>query len=463
MRNLDAINPPHKNPVVNLPPVFSYEQPETPKSPRKKRKKLWWLILIIIILVTGFYFGGKVLSKTNQIFANKENIFIRFGKLLIGSDKGLVGESAGQINVLLLGVGGEGHDGAFLTDTIMVASLDTKNNEVYLISVPRDFIVQLPNQGFRKINAAYPLAEVANPGSGGQAIIDSVEKVTGLKIPYYALVDFKGFIKAVDHVGGLDIAIDRTFSDSTFPDYKDWFLPTITFTKGDEHMNGERALQFARSRHGTNEEGSDFARSERQKKILSAFKEKVYKLNLTDPRTINNLLSDFTQHFRTNLEPYEIKHIVDLAQNVTKEKIYSLSLEPRGDLICAGLIDDYVNRAYVIQPCEGKTLKDIQEFLTNYRFLAKLKKENATIEIQNSTDKSYVLADWEKMADAGINIRIVPFRGRIPYDRTIIYKNTSSNPNTLEYLKSNYKFTVADVIYSGTSADFVIILGKDAL
>ena len=295
-------------------------------------KQVIILLTIIVVVVLGFYFY-------------KQNIFRRAGKLIIGGDKTLIGEDEGFINILLLGMGGPGHDGPLLTDTMIVANLNVKTSEVVLISIPRDFIAQLPNQGFRKINAAYAFAEAAEPGSGGLVAAGTVEKITGMTIPYYVSIDFKGFVKAVDHVGGLDVTVEKTFTDAEYPDEKNWYLKPVTFTAGPEHMNGNRALIFARSRHGTNSEGSDFARSERQKKIILAFKDKVAKLNLGDVKTLNNLMNDFAENVRTNLEPYEIKHLAELARDIKAENVYSLSLAPAGNLICDGIIGEYENRA----------------------------------------------------------------------------------------------------------------------
>ncbi|MBI4363422.1 MAG: LCP family protein, partial [Candidatus Doudnabacteria bacterium] len=194
---------------------FDINQPKHPSQtyerPKKKRRLLKFLILLLILIGMGWA-SSRLLSKANQIFTNKENIFIRAGKLIIGADKTLVGEDEGVVNILLLGMGGPGHDGPLLTDTMIVASISVKTNEVVLISIPRDFVVALANQGFRKINSAYAYAELAEPGSGGIVAAAAVEKITGLTIPYYASIDFKGFVKAVDHVGGIDVTIDRTFT-----------------------------------------------------------------------------------------------------------------------------------------------------------------------------------------------------------------------------------------------------------
>ncbi|MBX4187231.1 MAG: LCP family protein [Candidatus Doudnabacteria bacterium] len=506
--------------------------------PSRRGRKWKWLILILILLAGIGFAGYKFLWQANKIFTGNKNIFQRIGNLIITPDKQLIGEEDGEVNILLLGVGGPGHEGPLLTDTMIVANINTKTNEVVLISVPRDFLVELPNRGLQKINATYAYAEKDDEGSGGDAILAKMQDLTGLKIPYYAVVDFKGFVKAVDDVGGLDITIDRTFTDSTYPDYNNGYLAPVTFTKGNEHMNGERALIFARSRKGNNNEGSDFARSERQKKIILALKEKAAGLKLNDLKTLNNLLASFTENFRTNMEPYELKRVADLATNISEKSIYSFSLDPDGKLICDGFIDlatgkppipivvpptttptptptptpsttvpkpgttsststknstsstttvpkkttttlppttpppaplpELVNpptTAWVVMPCVNKTLTDIHQYLKQATELAKLRKETAVVEVQNSTGKSgLAAAKFQHLTDMGIDARFIGFTGKVPYDQTILYDNShGSKPNTLQFLKDNYQFITSDINYTASTADFVIILGKDAL
>ncbi|HEX9503007.1 MAG TPA: LCP family protein [Patescibacteria group bacterium] len=516
MTNFDAIRPVHHHFASN----------ELTPRPRKPRRKWKWLLLILILLAGISFVGYNLIAKTNKIFTGNQNIFQRITGLLISPDKPMIGEEEGQINILLMGVGGPGHDGPFLTDTMIVVSINTKTNEVILTSIPRDFMITLPNRGFQKINATYAYAEKDNPGTGGDAALQKLEELTGLKIPYYAMLDFKGFVKAVDDVGGVDITIDKTFTDSSFPDEDIGYIAPVTFTKGPEHMNGARALIFTRSRHGNNGEGSDFARSERQKKIISAMKEKALGLKLNDLKTLNNLLSTFTDSIRTNLEPYQLKRIADIATKVPAKAIYSFALDPDDKLICAGMIDLATGKppvpiivpppvvtdptlappapsskrsptptpkssptpaptpipvpisedptpttanppttAYVVLPCNGKSVADIHKFLQNTSELAKLRKESAVVEIQNSTGKSGLAATkFKTLAGNGINARFTSFLGKVPYDQTILYDNShGSKPNTLDYLKTKYSLTTSDINYTSSTADFVIILGKDAL
>lgn len=510
MSNFDSIN------RVGQPPTGYVPGPVK----KKRRKSKWWLVLIIL-LIAGIWATNSLLSRTNQIFTKDNNILSRLGRLLVSDDKPLKGEENGMVNVLLLGYGGAGHEGPYLTDTMIVASINTKTNDVILTSIPRDFWVDLGSLGASKINAAYAynLSE-KDPNAAGDAAIAAAEQVTGLEIPYFAAVDFQGFTKAVDHVGGLNINVENTFTDSQYPDSNYGYMP-VTFTKGFTHMDGNRALIFARSRHGNNGEGSDFARSERQKKILLSFKEKVLELNLTDFKTLNNLLSDFTENFRTNIEPHELKRLGTLTKNINQDTVYSFSLEPQGTLICNGSIyldpktynqvpappspapsqtptptptpkpastkpsptpttkpteEETVEeveeptepqplKIYVVEPCAGKTLSDIHAYVEQSPIIARLKKESATLEVQNSTGRTGLAANtYGKLSDLGVDLQLTAFRGTTAYTQTIFYDNSrGTKPRTLEYLKNNFKFTISDVGYPSSSADFVIIMGKDAL
>ncbi len=487
MRNFDGIN----NHLA--------ERTSLELQPRRKKRRFWkWLLFFVIILGgVGVFYGSTILNKTNQIFTNKTNIFKRVGQLIVSDDKPLKGEEeTGKVSVLLLGIGGQGHEGPNLTDTMIVATIDIKTKEVLFTSIPRDFLVQIPGRGYNKINAVYAYAELDNAGRGGDAAIAAAEKVTGLKIPYFAVVDFKGFVKAVDRVGGLDITIDRTFTDSSYPNYNYGYLPPQTFTKGNEHMNGERALIFARSRKGNNGEGSDFARSERQKKIMVAMRDKLLQLNITDLGTINNLLSDFTENFRTNFEPYELKRLANIAKDINGDNTYSVSLEPDNVLICDGMVDmatgrpapppvpkteiiinedgeeeeviveeaPAITRIYVVQPCSGVTLSQITNHLMMVMSVASLQKEAATIEVINTTGKSTATQRWRDLSSSAAGVTIKFSNSKTPVDRSILYDNSSGKmPKTLDYLNMNFGLGKSDLPYTQSTADFVIILGNDSL
>src|SRR5919202_2321408 len=174
-----------------------------------------------------------------------------------------------RINVLLLGLGGTGHSGAFLTDTLQVMSFDPRSGTVTLISVPRDLYVQIPPFKGRggywgKINEAYMVgagapnrdatdAPYAVHAAGGRLVSQVVAQVLGLPIDYWVSLDFVGFRQFVDALGGVDVDVERSFTDKHYPanDNADIDARSITihFDGGCQHMDGARALIYARSRY----------------------------------------------------------------------------------------------------------------------------------------------------------------------------------------------------------------------
>jgi len=254
-------------------------------NPKKRKSSRWWwstLILLFIVIVIGLGFLTKIvlaINSTNSQTGEKIGFFEQIKHLLINPEKEIKGESDDRLNMLLIGIGGAGHPGSYLADTIIVASLKPSTKEVAFISIPRDLYVEIPDYGWRKINNAFAFGHGPDYPGGGEALLkEIVEDVTGLPIHYYARLDFEGFRKAIDDVGGIDIYVENSFTDYEYPDYN-YGYQTISFKKGWEHMSGERALQFVRSRHGTSGEGSDFARSKRQQKVLFAVKERIFSIN----------------------------------------------------------------------------------------------------------------------------------------------------------------------------------------
>jgi polyisoprenyl-teichoic acid--peptidoglycan teichoic acid transferase len=442
-------------------------------QPKNKRSHRGLKITLGLIVLTVFLLSGYVVSRavnlTDKIFVGKKTTFI--GKIFDvfkgnSGDTKIVGEDLGQINILLLGIGGEGHDGPYLSDTIILAQIRPDTGQAVLTSIPRDYLVNLPyNLGQRKINAAFAEGFARNQDwdEAGRWSRELVEKMSGLSIPYFAVIDFSGFKKAVDQVGGVDIQIERTFTDYTFPNDKTkGYLPAITFEEGMEHMDGTRALIYARSRHAAGPEGSDFARSVRQQKVISTLKKKVLELNLiTDVGTINKLADVFADHFHTNLSPGEAFRLYKLMEEHNINTFHSLSLDPETGLVCDGRIEE--NGAYVITPCAGKTNADVQNFFKNAFTMGAITSEQPVIWLANSTDraKAYQEAD-KKLKDGGITVWELPYGG-VALDQNTYYI-VNNKPATEELIKNTFQASRSFVAPKGVNVnqnkvDIVLILG----
>lgn len=191
---------------------------------------------------------------------------------------------AQRVNLLVLGYGGGGHDGAYLTDSLMIVSLIPSTRSTALVSVPRDLWVQVPpgSSQYAKINTAYEVG-LSNgyggypPGklAAGALAARKVSDVTGLPITYWMTIDFQGFRKLVDTLGGVDVSVATAFT-ARYPRNDDPSIDAgwkvVHFNTGPQHMDGERAIEFARARYIEDppSEGTDFARSARQQILIRA-------------------------------------------------------------------------------------------------------------------------------------------------------------------------------------------------
>jgi LCP family protein required for cell wall assembly len=226
------------------------------------------LVLLVILGTLTIVTGQKVLAFGSAISTQSP----------LSTQAGYMNTSD-RVNILLMGFGGAGHDGAYLTDSLVVMSIIPGTRHTTLISVPRDLWVQYPpNSGnYTKINAIYTMASHgnANPVAGGAALTQKVSLVTGLTINYWMTINFAGFRKFIDGIGGVDVNVPDAFT-AKYPKNDDpsinasWI--TVHFSKGEQHMDGATAIVYARARYvlDNNAEGTDFARSRRQQLIMQA-------------------------------------------------------------------------------------------------------------------------------------------------------------------------------------------------
>jgi LCP family protein required for cell wall assembly len=440
-------------------------------KPRRSRRVLKTLLIIIfagIAILGGFVFV-RASNLTNKIFVGNSNNIFRTVADIISSKTGgikLTGEADGQINVLLLGIGGPGHDGPYLSDTIIVAQIRSKDGKATLTSIPRDYLVNTRELGQRKINAVFAekFDDTKNFNDAGKAAIAVAENISGLRIPYFAVIDFKGFEKTIDRLGGVDVEVDRTFTDYTFPDSNNGYIPAVTFTKGPEHMDGARALIFARSRHAAGPEGSDFARSQRQQKIVTAAKAKVVDLNLiTNAGTINDLASVVGDHFHTNLSPGEMFHLYDIVKEFGDDATSSLSLDPSTGLICSQILES--NGAFVLSVCPGKTANDVKNYFQNSFGVGKLTEEHSVVWLADSTVSQTLYKKAEQaLTAAGMTVYKVVYSGK-PLTQNVVY-GVNDKPATLEFIQANLQASPVSLPPPGikidkTKVDVVIILGSE--
>ncbi|PIT86120.1 MAG: hypothetical protein COU33_04915, partial [Candidatus Magasanikbacteria bacterium CG10_big_fil_rev_8_21_14_0_10_43_6] len=398
-------------------------QPQQPthtpdlQPPNKTARKVVAFFFIVALL----FAGCKVVFPANDITDNpldydpvtlepkkpksllKKISYFVFNR----TDAPLAGEGDDRINVLLLGMGGLGHDGPYLSDTIIIASIKPSTNQVALISIPRDLGVNIPGYGIRKINHANAYGENEKEGWGAAFATEVIEKTFDIEIPYYIRLDFKAFEEIIDDVGGVKVDVERSFTDPLYPAANNLYQ-TVTFKAGVQNMEGKTALKYARSRHGNNGEGSDFARARRQQKILLALKEKLLSFGtLANPVRINNVITSLEEHLTTNLEFSEIVSFIKLARELENTQIRTIVLDNSPENYLQNAFSS--QGAFILEPKSGNyneinlAIKQIfdQEFEQATTVGSTPEQDKpvlpaATIEIQNGTWQAGVAARLKK-------------------------------------------------------------------
>jgi anionic cell wall polymer biosynthesis LytR-Cps2A-Psr (LCP) family protein len=293
---------------------------------------------------------------------------------------------------------------------VIFVSIDPKNKKTTLISIPRDVWIADLNA---KINAAYTYGEEKQKGGGLKTSKTTVSKFLNQPIDYGFKIDFDGFVKSVDMMGGLDLTVDRTFDDYAYPITGKEIDPCglaeteiaslsaqlasgsateldsfpcryehLHFDKGETHMNGITALKYVRSRHAMGPEGSDFARSKRQTKVITAFKEKIFSVGtFLNPVKVISLMEILKSSIDTDIKQEEYADFVKLFKKMQHAKIESIALDTGDESEKRfGLLDNpppssqYGNQWILAPRTGGSDFSEIQEYVA-----CRLKGINCTV------------------------------------------------------------------------------------
>lgn len=288
-----------------------------------------FIIVAIIGLTKSIMWAKFMMDATGLTPATLVHLLINTGAKLKQTD--------GRTNIMILGIGGGNHEGADLTDTMIVFSLDAANKKMALISIPRDIWSDTLKD---KINSAYHYGEEKKKGGGMVLSEVVVEDVVGIPIHYELLIDFSGFEQIINLVGGVEVTVPKAFTDPDFPipgkendpcdgdrQYRCRY-ETLTFDAGAQRMDGARALKYVRSRHAEGGEGSDFARSSRQQDVSVALKQKLLTPGVyLSPSGVSELLRAFDRATDTDLRIGELATFGKIISKIPEERITRISFE----------------------------------------------------------------------------------------------------------------------------------------
>ncbi len=295
------------------------------KDKRRRTRNRFFLILGFIVI--GYIlFNTALLDREFEVenkTAKDENEFDavwfkRFANLLffnqnqakeIDTDYIMPEKEPNRLDILILGIRGEYDDkdaeaGALLTDTMMVFSHDQITKRSSLVSIPRDLYVKTGSTK-NKINATYEYGFYRREGA--DYVKKLVSQITGVYIDNVIIADFSSFEKLIDQLGGIDITLVKPFREENQWGYA-FELPA-----GENHLNGQDALYYVRSRYST----SDFDRAFRQQQVLFAIKDKLAKLKIIpDPIKTLSVINTLNKNIKTDINIWDVKEIIDLGKEV---------------------------------------------------------------------------------------------------------------------------------------------------
>ncbi len=320
--------------AANEPDDIFVERPSEGKLRRKKLIKRVVIIFIILLALTGLWLGAKFAANIIKVFG--------WGGITdIFRTEKLRGEDEGRVTFLLAGNSADdpGHGGAELTDSIMLVSMNTKEKTGYILSIPRDLYVDIPGHGYAKINEAYQdgkRAKFSEPdyAQGGMGLLEkTVSQYFGVKINYYALVNYTALEQAVNAVGGVRVDIQSTDPRGIYDPSLDLQTrkPLVKLPNGPNDIDGRTALNLARARgNGRGSYGyaqSDFTRTENQRKILIGLKDKATSAStLSNPVKLSQLFDSFGNNLETDLKTSEVRRAYDLSKEIPSSTLKSVSL-----------------------------------------------------------------------------------------------------------------------------------------
>lgn len=489
--------------IVDEEPKRGKRGPRRPRKPGSSWKKIIvrsLIVLLLIGLVFGGYFVWRVMRSGGQVFTGDI-----FGLL---QQKDLSMDSSGRTNVLLFGTSEDdpGHEGAYLTDSIMVLSVNQKTKDAYTFSIPRDLRVKYgpscTSAGtYGKINAYYNCVNDNYTSQDAEKerqtkMREFVGNIVGMNIQYSVHVNYSVVRDIVNAIGSITITIEGSGGDPGIMDSNfDWkcgvAVPSLTRTaaqkakcppnghfidypNGQVTLDAEHTLYVAQARgdcvpiaggcmptYGLSR--SNYDRELNQQKIIKAIKEKAVSAGtLTDLNKVNNLISAIGDNLRTNFDSSEVRTVVSLAKDIPSDQIKSISLVDANPELFTGDNENNVIPVAGIYDYSG-----IQAYIRKQISADPIVKEGARLVVLNGSGVVGVAkSEGEKLTPLGMAIDQVANAPVGTYPASIIYNVTNNKPKTADKLAQIYGVTpvmTPPPITVAAGVDFVIIVAAPSV
>ncbi len=475
-------------------------------------KKRWYrltkrriiVFILLVLLAAGGYFGYRILTPV---------VKLSHGNLLslITPGTPLETDSEGRTNIVIFGTSQDdaahqnanGGGGLWLTDSIMLVSMNQQTHVVKTISIPRDLWTTMPagcSVGYQaKINAVYECGGglqnfdsseqkatdyTRRDQAGANALEASIQKVTGITPQYYVHVNYTVLQQAVDAVGGIQVAIQGDGADGIYDTNFDWNCPKGPYTcknvyyphNGTYTLDGQQALYLARARADTGiysykdfglDQG-DFDRQINQQKILAAIKQKALSVGtLANPVALTNLLDALGNNITTDLQAGNYKTLIDYVNKMPKTNgMQSVSLVQKGHAVVENQEVD--GQSAVVATSGLLDYTSIINYIARQLSTNPAVAENASIAIYNASNVEGVAGQLKtRLTASGLTVTATgnaSTQDAGPTTYTIYDTTNGKMPQTLAYLKSELSgsqvATQAVPSELSGSADIIIVIGS---
>lgn len=456
-------------------------------------KLLFIFIGLLLLSIIGYFsfliykvdtVGKKITIR--EVLENPKGSFLKTIRSFAapGAKETLRGYDEGRINILLLGTAGPGKPGQNLTDTLMVLSLDPQSGRVAFLSLPRDLYVPVPFLNFgTKINSVYQLG-LNNAGQDRRAaaeiILKTVEDVTTLKLDYYVILNFDGFEKIIDSLGGINVQNERDIYDPSYPG-PNYSYETFELPKGFQHLTGATALKYARERHDDPE--GDFGRAKRQQQIMEAAKNKFFSAGtLLNVFSLNEIFDALGENIVTDIAPEEIAGFLELAKTSDTRNATNVVVDAwkKDSLLKVYHVPTDNGLAFALVPRTGNW-SEIRELSKNIFQLEQLEKKRAKIQeeaarliIINKSGNFSLSEKIRRLLSSGLNyadVSILTDKNSFLEEKSAVVDLTNGQkPFSLEEIALKLPAAVSyqvpawlQAALGNQEADLVIVIGKDLI
>lgn len=450
------------------------EQKKEKKKVSRKRKIITSILLAVVLLLIGgvvyiLIWGNDLIAK---LTGGNSDIWHAISTVVTEKYEPLKTDENGRTNILIFGTsgysmegesyGGGTHDGAQLTDSIMMVSLDQETGDVAMVSLPRDLKGPATCTATGKINEVYWCADTTgeNEEKAAEALETAVSTILGVDFQYRVHLNWGALVDIVDSIGGVKVVLDE--------DINDYYWTGAVYKAGVEYeLDGEEALGLARARHGT--EMGDFTRGNSQQKILIAIKDKLLEDGVSLGE-MTGLISALGDNLRTNFSIEDIKTGVHLLQELDFDSLRQLPMIDYENGISLMTTTEIGGISYVIPSAGVGNYSAIKQYVQQQISSDPAEREGAKILVLNGTGETGAAGAEAERLKEELKIKSAKTddapEGEYSGKYTLYATDEGKKPETKKLLEKFYEqeATEEEDLPEGVSGygwDFIVIVGTE--